>query len=189
VFFVEVAIGVELFQLPGLFFGAGVAVLLEANKDAADTSHGIDEADVFVGIAFDFASDGHGFEVVKEFAHLGGGDLERDFGQLGGVFALKEVGKGFLAGVEVVAPILVAEPGLVREFLVLGEVVCGEVFAVVAELVDDDGVGDAVENGVIDLVTDRFGEAGDFAVAGAGGAGGGGEFGRHKDFGFLNFDF
>ena len=152
----------------GLFFGAGVTVFLEVHKGTADAGESVDEADVFVRVAFDFAPGTGGLEVVEEFTHLGGGHLEGRFGELGGVFSVEDIGKGFLAGKEFVAPVLFIEPGSVGEFLVLGDVVMGEAFAVVAELLDDFGVGNAVENGVIDLVADGFGEASDFAVAGTG---------------------
>ena len=166
----------------GLFFGAGVTVFLEVHKGAADAGESVDEADVFVRVAFDFAPGTGGLEVVEEFTHLGGGHLEGRFGQLGGIVAVEKVGKGFLASTEVVAPVPFTEPGLVGEFLVLGDVVMGEAFAVVAELLDDFGVGNAVENGVIDLVADGFGEAGDFAVAGTGMSGCDCGLGAHGDF-------
>jgi hypothetical protein len=150
------------------FFCAAVPVFLEVDKDTADAGQGVDEANVFVGIGFELAPRMRGFQVVEEFTHLCGGHLEGCFGQLGGVVAVEEVDKGFLAGEELVAAALFAEPGLEGEFPILGEVIPGEVCSMVAELTDDLAVRNAVENGVIDLVADGFGEPGDFAVAGTG---------------------
>jgi hypothetical protein len=101
---------------------------------------------------------------------------------LGGVVAVEKVNIGFLTSKEVVAPVLFAEPGLEGVFLVLGDVVLGEAFAVVAKSADDLSMGHAVENGVIDLVPDGFGEVGDFAIAGAGMSCWGGNLRAHGNF-------
>jgi hypothetical protein len=46
----------------------------------------------------------------------------------------------------------------------LGDVVGFEVFPEVAEAQDDVGIGEAIEEPMVDLVPDGFREAGDFAV-------------------------
>jgi hypothetical protein len=98
-----------------------------------------------------------------EGAELKGGMVELSGIEIGG-----EVRGGFLPGAGLGEPILFEEPVLVTALVPLGEVIGFEVFAVIAEPLDDVGIGDTVKEPVIDLVPDQFGQASDFAVTAVG---------------------
>jgi len=53
-------------------------------------------------------------------------------------------------------------------FFPLGKIVGFEVFALVAKALDDVGVGDAIDEPMIDLIAERFGQTSNFAVAAMG---------------------
>ena len=65
-------------------------------------------------------------------------------------------------------PFALAKPVLVAALFVLAEMAWIEVFSMLAETLDDVGVGKAVEEPSVNLVSHGFWEARDFAVAAVG---------------------
>jgi hypothetical protein len=107
-------------------------------------------------------------EVTEDFEDLEGAELKGGVVELGGIEVGGEVGGGFLTSASFFEPGLFEEPILVTAFFPLRKVIGFEVFALVTEALDDVGVRDAVEEPMVDLVADGFGEASDFAVAAVG---------------------
>jgi hypothetical protein len=93
-----------------------------------------------------------------------GAELEGGVIKLGGVEVGGEVSGGFLARAGLGEPGLLQEPILITTLSPLAEVARVEVFGVRAEALDDVGVGEAIEEPLIDLSADGLGEASDFSV-------------------------
>jgi hypothetical protein len=83
----------------------------------------------------------------------------------GGVGGRQEVFGELGLGGDVFEPLALAKPILVTAFFVFVEMPRLEFFALVAEAFDDVGVGDTIEEPVIDLIAEGLGESGDFAFA------------------------
>ncbi len=111
---------------------------------------------------------GWGAEIAEGFEDVEGAKLEGGVVDLGGVEVGREVGGRFLAGAGLVEPSLFEEPVLVAALLPLGEVIGFEADAVRAKALDDLGVGEPIEEPLVDLVADGFGQAGNLAVAAIG---------------------
>jgi hypothetical protein len=80
-FLVEVAMGVAFFEVDSVFSG-GIAVLLKGQEAFAETSHGVEHAEVMVGVVFVFLmvfADAE-TKIAKVFAELSEGDLESNDG-------------------------------------------------------------------------------------------------------------
>jgi hypothetical protein len=171
-FLVELAFGIAFFEFSGGFFGGGVAVLLKGEETLAEASEGVEHAEVLVSVVFQLVFAGTGAEVAKPEANLGKGHLETDHRELGGVGIGEGFGKGFNAGAHFFAPELFVDPGVVATFgFPLGDVVDGKGGTVVAELLLNVFVLDAVLDHLVELVADVFGQAGDFAPGPVGGDG------------------
>ena len=105
--------------------------------------------------------------------------------QTSGVGRGKDVGGEFSFGREAVEPLAFDEPVLITTLFPFVEMVWLEILAVFTEAFDDAGVGDAVQEPIVDLITNVFWEPGDFAVAAIAGAEGG--VGRGWISGLLDF--
>ena len=149
------------------FFGGLVAVFLEDVNLTGEAAENADGASEFLGFGVELLA-GFGFE--KELGEFGGNELEADFGELAGVvfaelfeeIVLEEA--SFKCAVLSDAPVAIATP-----CFPVGDVAFGDIELEFVQGVDDLGVGDVVAEHAVDHVADGVGEAGDFAVAGAGG--------------------
>ena len=83
---------------------------------------------------------------------------------VGGVEVGGEVGSGFLTGANVGEPGLFEKPIFVTAASPAAEVDDVELFAGVAEALNDGWVGNAVLNHEVDFVTESFWQAGDFSI-------------------------
>lgn len=167
--FIEVlfSIAFEAFGVVFLaeFFGGLVAVFLEDVNLAGEPAEDADGAREFFGFGRELLA-GFGFE--EELGEFGGGHLEADFGELGGVVGaevreevvLEEA--GFECAVLGDAPVAIAATGFP-----VGNVAFGDSELEFVEGLDDLGVRDVVAEHAVDHVAGFEGEAGDFAVAGA----------------------
>jgi hypothetical protein len=160
----KVAVDVELFKFGGGRFGEGVAVFLKGKSFAGEAGEGINEAGEFFRLArrisFGGCSEAH--QLVE---HLGGSDAEAGLVKVGGIRGGEDVGGELGFRRDPFEPVAFEEPILVAEFFPFLEVVWIEVLAVLAEPLNDFGIGDAIQYPVVDLFAEGFGQAGDFAVA------------------------
>jgi hypothetical protein len=148
-----------------LFFLLG-AVFFELEDGAAEAGEGVSDAHELVGVGV--AASLEIGQVTEQFANGEGGELEAAFGQ-GDRVGIAQAGEGIGAGEDLVAPELVFEVVLVTAGFPFGEVVLGDLVGQgrgmgVGEFFDDLGIAEAVIEQEIDLVTNEFGEAGDFAA-------------------------
>ncbi len=167
----EFAGGRELLELAFALAGGGV-VFLEGEGFAGEAGEGVDEAREALGLGLGVGRGGGLGEASELVEHLGGGNAEAGFVEVDGVRGGEDVGGEIGFGGEPFQPLALLEELLVVAFMPLMEVARVEVFAGIAEALDDLGVGKAVEQHVIELVADGFGEASDFAVAAMGEGGG-----------------
>jgi hypothetical protein len=100
--------------------------------------------------------------------HLGGGHAQASFVEGGGVGGRQEIFGELGLGSDVFEPLALAKPILVTAFFVFVEMPRLEFFALLAEALDDVGVGDTIEEPIIDLVAEGFWESGDLAIAAMG---------------------
>jgi len=153
---------------PGGDFGRRLllAEFLEVDEGAAEAGEGIGEAGQFgeVGVV----GPGAGEVVADGFGDFEGGELEAAFGDEETVFAADQGFEGFATGAQFIGPRLGVEPVLVAAGAPGPEVINREVFAVVAEFLEDDGVGEAVVEHFVDAFAEGPRETGDFAGAPAG---------------------
>jgi hypothetical protein len=148
------------------FFGGLVAVFLEDVNLAGEPAEDADGASEFIGFGGELLA-GFGFE--EELGEFGGNELEADFGELAGVVGaelrqevvLEEA--GFEGTVLCDAPVAIAATSFP-----VGDVTLGDFEIEFVEGLDDLGMGNVVAEHAVDHVTSFAGEAGDFAVAGAG---------------------
>jgi len=96
---------------------------------------------------------------------LCGGESEAGFVQAAGVGGGEDLCREVGFGRDLIEPLALKEPVLVTASLPFPDVGDIEVLAVVAEALDDVGVGKAVEEHLVDLVANGIGETGDFSVA------------------------
>jgi hypothetical protein len=152
------------------FFGGLVAVFLEGVNLAGKAAEDADGAGELFWFGIELLA-GFGFE--EELGEFGSGELEADFGELAGVagaevreeVVLEEAGfKGALLSE---APVTIAAASFP-----VGDVAFGDFELEFIQSVDDLGVRDVVAEHAVEHVTEGVGEAGDFAVAGAGLEGG-----------------
>jgi hypothetical protein len=77
--FVEFTLGVFPFKFLG--FGAGVVVIfLDGEQAFAQARQGVQEAEMFIEVAFEFLFVGAGIEFPELFDELGNGELEAEKG-------------------------------------------------------------------------------------------------------------
>jgi hypothetical protein len=161
-FFFEVpldAVGI-VFLAEG--FGVLVAVALEVEDLAGESAEGPDGAREFIGIGSELLS-GLGFKEV--FGEFGGGELEADFGELGGLGGAEVFGEVVLAEAVLDSAVLLGAPvAIAAAGFPIGDVALGDVVAVFAEGIFDSGMGNIVAEHAVDHVAFEVGEAGDFAI-------------------------
>ena len=145
-------------------FASGiVAVFLEEMEVASDSAEIRDGAGEFFGVGGELLL---GLGIEKEFAELGGGELETDFGEMGGVGGAEVIGEVILAEARgddaflFEPPIVVAAAGFP-----VGDVADCDANTMLCEGVGDIYVGNVVLKHEVDHVAKGFGEASDFAVA------------------------
>ena len=156
---------IEVLGFSGLCFGIGVVVFPEGEGFAGEAREGVDEAGELFGVGLGVFGIGVGAEAHELIDHLGGGHAQARFVEGGRVGGRQEVcGELGTAG-DVFEPFTLAKPILVTALFVFTEMTWLEFFALVAEAFDDVRVGKAIENPLIDLIAEGFGEAGDLAFA------------------------
>jgi len=96
-------------------------------------------------------------------ADADGGELEAGFGQLDGVGATGQVREAFGLEMHLFAPSLFLEPLLVAAVFPGGDILFVDVSNLGTELVEDLGVGESVEEELVELVPGCFGKPGDLA--------------------------
>jgi len=158
-------------RLLGLEFGLAIgqeeAVAFAFDFGVGDPGEGIEEAGEIGGVGADLVQEAGEVEVAQELAEAGGGELEGGFVDFVAVGVVGQVDGEGLAGAGFFEMFLMAEPVQVAAGFPVGEVHGVEVFDWVAEFLEDGRVGEAIEEGEVDLVAEGFGEAGDFAQASA----------------------
>jgi len=153
-------------------FASGVvAVFLETVELTREPAENVNGGREFLGVGSELFAD---VRLKEELRELGGGELETNFGELGGIggaemfneVVLEEA--GFQGAVLLAAPIAIAATGFP-----VGNIALGNGDAVFVERADNFGMGDVVAEHAVDHVADGMGKASDFAVAGfwPGGAG------------------
>jgi len=168
---VELAFGIFELLEHGTGTGTGLAVLLKQHGFFTGASERVEEPGKSGGIAAEFLVEAAGPEIAEGLEDVKSAKLEGGMIEVGGVEIAAEVFSSFLTGAGAGDKGLFGEPILVATFFPLGEVTRFEAGAGGTEAGYDLRVGDAVEDPLVDLVTDGFGEASDFAV-GASMAGG-----------------
>ena len=153
------------------FAGGIVAIFLKPIELAIETAKGVNGERKFFGVGGQlFAS----VWLEEELGELGGGELNADFGELGGVIGAEMFDEvvleeaGFDGAILRDAPVAIAAAGFPVRNVALGG--CDTVFG---ERVGDFGMGDVVTEHAIDHVADGVGKASDFASAGFGCGGAG----------------
>lgn len=145
------------------FAGGVVTIFLEPVELAIETAKGVNGGGKLFGVGGELFAN---VWLEEELGELRGGELNADFGELGGVggaevfdeVVLEEV--SFHSAVLLVAPIAIATAGFP-----VGDVALGNCNAVLVERADDFGMGDVVAEHAIHHVANGEWEAGDFAVA------------------------
>jgi hypothetical protein len=156
---------IEVLGFSGLFIGDGVVVFAEGEGFAGEARESVDQTSELFGIRLGVFGVGAGAEAHELIDHLGGGHAQAGFVEGGGVGGRQEVCGELGTGGDVFEPFALAEPILVAAFIVFVQMTGLEFFAVLAEALDDVGVGDTIEEPVIDLIAEGLGESGDFAFA------------------------
>jgi hypothetical protein len=147
-------------------FGGLVAVFLEDVNLAGEPAENADGAGEFFGFGIKLLA-GFGFE--EELGEFGGGELEADFGELAGVVFTKLFEEIVLEEACFECAILSDAPvAVATASFPVGDVAFGDFELEFIESVDDLGVRDVVAEHAVEHVAEGEGEAGDFAVAGAG---------------------
>ena len=140
-----------------------VAVFLQGMELGSQAAKDGEEAGEFFGVGDELAAV---FGLEEELGDLGGGELEADFGELGGVVFVEMFSEvvleeaGFVGAILFSAPFFVAATGFP-----VGDVALCDVDAVFVKGADDFGVGDIVAEHAVDHVAFEVGQPGDFAVA------------------------
>jgi hypothetical protein len=170
---------------PGLlFFEVGLAVsfigevALALEAAGGKAGEAVEHTDEVEGVGLASGADGVGADIGNGLADHAGSDFARGL-ETGDAFEIAcEIQGEFLAGAAALDAALFHEPVLVAACFPVGNILNIEGFAPVTELLDDFFVGKAVFEHFVELVTDGFGEAGDFAGTGS-----------IFDFWFLIFEF
>lgn len=152
--------------VPAEFGGGVVAVFLEGVDLGGQAAEKGEETGIFIGGSGELVPV---FGINEEAGDLGGGELEADLGQLGGVGNAEVLGEIVLeqAGIEgtivFLAPFFIAATGFP-----VGNIAPGDLEAMFIQGTDDFVVGDIVAEHAIDHVAFEVGEPGNFAISGFG---------------------
>ena len=165
----------------GLGLAAGVVGEVAFAFEAAvgEAGQGIEHAEEIERAGGEALAEGVGADIGEGLADLSGGDFVGDLEGIDARGLIGQIEGQFVAGAALVEEELFFEPVAVAAGFPVDEVDVVEGGGGGAELGDDFGQGDAVEEHLVDLVAEGFGEAGDFAAAGPG----------IFDFWFLIFDW
>jgi hypothetical protein len=146
--------------------GAGeriFATLLEVNQQARDAAKGTCHTEAIVEAGFG--------NIVLEFhaeetqAEVSGGDLETDFGDIGGVLGAEKVEQGVLTQTLVEQAFLVLEPILVTASIPIGDIPSRDAKTEFGESGNNLVIMIAILKHTIDEIAFEFGKGGDFAVS------------------------
>src|SRR5947207_2234297 len=91
--------------------------------------------------------------------------LQRGLSRLRAIALARQLRRRLLSRANPGQKRLLHQPILMAAFFPLGDVIRLQVLALIAETLDDVGIGEAVEKPVIDLIAEGLREASDFAVA------------------------
>lgn len=148
-------------------FGGVIAAFLEGLDFAGEAALEFDELGVFDRVGDEFA---HEVGANKDSGKGGGGGLEADLWEFGGVMAAEEFGEVILEGAEFESMGLGGAPFLIAAAsFPVGDITPGDAETAVVHGVDDFAVGDVVGEHAADHVAFEFGKVRDFAVARFGG--------------------
>ncbi len=159
----------RLLLLPegGGALGLVIEVAFAPEAAGGEAGKGIEHAEIVEGIGGESLAEGVGAG-GQDFGDLGGGDL-LDGLEAVDVASLAEEFEGAIgAGAAFLDQAEFAQVVLVATGFPAADVVGCEAFGIVAELLDDFGVGETVVEHLVDAFAEGFGKAGDVAVAGAG---------------------
>ncbi len=131
----------------------------------AQTRQRVGHADVFARLALFILAELA--QVAQQPAEAEGSHLQAALRQRHGIGPAQQASEGVHASPHLFPPELIFEPLLMAAFFPLGDMIGFEVLAGFAEALDNVGVRDAIEEPVVDLVADGFGEASDFAIGAA----------------------
>ena len=168
----EFTVGVEPCEFSGDGFGADVPIFLEVQIFFGQAGKRIDDAGVGARIGSEHLPEVTGVDVADGIENLQDSRLDGRLIDAGRINAAKKLGGRFLFGPGVGEPMLLAQPGPIRAFMIAPKVIDVETSASGAKGFEDGRKREAIEQELIDLVANGRGQPSDFALGPVLGSGG-----------------
>ena len=148
-----------LFFEPGSAVGLIGEVPLAFEAARGEAGKAVEHTDEVGRIVFASGAEGIGANVSEGFADEGGGDFAWSLEAVDAVTVAEEIDSEFLAGAAGFDALLLLEPLLMAPIFPGGKVFLGKIFAPLAELLNNFGVGQAVFEHLIEVIANGFWKA------------------------------